>query len=137
MRKILDAWAILAWLNEERPASDAVQALLDQAEEGKVELGINMVNVGEVFYTLAKRKDAGCARAFWEDLQTAPIRIIGAPNSLILEAAQWKSQYPISYAEAFALATAHSENAVLVTGDPDFRRFIGRDPPMIEWIGRP
>lgn len=135
MRRILDAWAILAWLNAERPASDAVQALLDQAEEGKVELGINMVNVGEVFYTLAKRKGADCARGFWEDLQTAPIRIIDAPNSLILEAAQWKSQYPISYGDAFALATAHRENALLVTGDPDFRRFMGRDPAMVEWIG--
>lgn len=31
-------------------------------------------------------------------------------------------RYPISYADAFALATALEQNAALVTGDQEFRQ---------------
>jgi hypothetical protein len=36
-----------------------------------------------------------------------------------MEAAELKALHPISYADAFAVATARAERAVLVTGDPE------------------
>ena len=77
------------------------------------------------------------ALTFWEDFQTAPVRILDAPNSLILEAAEWKSRHRISYADAFALATAAREQAPLVSGDPEFQTFLHGGPIQIEWIGVP
>ncbi len=133
--KVLDAWAVLVWINKEQPGSDRVLALLERAERREIELSINMVNVGEVYYRLAKIRDEKFAHQFWEDFQTAPIRIAGAPNGLILEAAQWKSRWPISYADAFALATAIREQASLVTGDPDFQGHPESGAVRLEWIG--
>jgi ribonuclease VapC len=40
----------------------------------------------------------------------------------VLEAARIKARLPISYADAFAVATAQRERAVIVTGDPEFRK---------------
>ena len=37
-------------------------------------------------------------------------------------AAELKARYPISYADAFALASAIEHQAELVTGDPEFRQ---------------
>jgi predicted nucleic acid-binding protein len=137
MRKVLDAWALLAYLNEELPAADWVDTLLEQADRGEIQLLMNMVNVGEVYYRLAKSRSEARATAFWEDFQTTQIRIVPAPNELILQAARWKARYPISYADAFALATAIRENATLVTGDPDFLPVIKGLPDVaMEWIGR-
>ena len=48
--------------------------------------------------------------------------IIPCPNDLIYRAAELKARYPISYADAFALAMALEHSAVLVTGDPEFRQ---------------
>ena len=44
------------------------------------------------------------------------------PNDLIFRAAELKARYPISYADAFALASAIEHQAELVTGDPELRR---------------
>jgi ribonuclease VapC len=49
-----------------------------------------------------------------------PVRVVPAPNSLILKAARWKSRFRLSY-DAFAVATAVGERAALVSGDPELR----------------
>ena len=134
--RVLDSWAVMAWLNGEQPAKGRFVALLTEAAQGSVSLAMSMVNVGEVYYLLAKDKGQRFAVTFWEDFQTTPVRIVGAPNDLILEAAQWKSRHPISYADAFALATAVREQAVLVTGDPEFQPLAERGLVRLEWIGR-
>ena len=48
--------------------------------------------------------------------------ILPAPNSLIFEAAEYKAQYSISYADCFILASAVELEAVIVTGDPEFKK---------------
>ena len=134
--KVLDAWAVLAWIYGEEPAVAEVTVLLERAAAGAITLSMSMVNIGEVYYRLAKRSGRERATAFWEDFQTTPVRILPVPNSLILEAAHWKSRYPISYADAFAVATAIREQAVLVSGDPDFRALADAGDVQLEWIGR-
>ena len=134
--KVLDAWAVLAWIYGEPPAVAVVPVLLEQAAAGALTLSMSMVNIGEVYYQLARRSGREQAAAFWEDFQTTPVRILPVPNSLILEAAQWKSKYPISYADAFAVATAIREQSVLVSGDPDFRALAEAGELQLEWIGR-
>lgn len=138
MKKVLDAWALLAYLEEESPAADRLEALLDQADRGEIQLFMNMVNVGEVYYRLAKSQSESRARAFWEDFQTTQVKIVPAPNDLILEAARWKGRYPISYGDAFALATALREGASLVTGDADFLsvRADLSGTLQLDWIGK-
>jgi len=136
VRKVLDAWAVVAWLKNEMPASERVQDALEDADEGQLELLINVVNLGEAFCVVAKASDLNTAIAFLADFKSLPVRVLPAPNRLVLAAASLKAQYPISYADAFALATAVRERGPLLTGDPDLRPLAQSGPATMEWIGR-
>jgi ribonuclease VapC len=43
--------------------------------------------------------------------------ILPVPNNLIFQAAEYKAQYALSYADCFALASAVEYKATLVTGE--------------------
>lgn len=130
---VLDSWALLAWLKGEDPGRRQMRAFFDRAAQGKLELWMNMIDVGEVFYLLAKRGQRERAEALLEDMGSViPIKTLVPDGPLILEAARFKSRHPVSYADAFAAVTALSQDAPLVTGDPEFRSL----PDIrLEWIG--
>jgi len=134
-RKVLDSWAILSWLKGAPHATDRVRRLLEEAEKGRIDLLMSIINVGEVFYILAKNVDPKNAEDFLRDLRTMPLRTMAVPKALILGAARLKAQYPISYADAIAAETANRAGAPLVTGDPDFKPFIVGKVVQVEWIG--
>jgi predicted nucleic acid-binding protein len=134
-RKVLDSWAILSWLKGARHATDAVRRILEDSEHGRVELQMNIINVGEVFYILAKNAGPQEAEDFLRDFRQMPLKSVSVPKALVLAAARLKAKYPISYADAIAAETAVRAGAALVTGDPDFKRFIGGDLVQVEWIG--
>lgn len=67
------------------------------------------------------------------DLSSLPIHTVVRNRNLILDAARWKARAPISYADAFAVATAIEQKAELVAGDPELKRFRGQ---FVDWIGR-
>ena len=56
--KVVDAWALLAWLRNELPAASRVRDSLQQAEEGTLQLFMSWINAGEVYYMLARKHDA-------------------------------------------------------------------------------
>jgi len=61
-----------------------------------------------------------------------PIRSCSVDFNLIKEAAKIKSRHPLSYADAFAVATALREDADIITGDPEFKGVEGL--VSIEWL---
>jgi len=54
-------------------------------------------------------------------------------EAIWLLAEDYKSKGNISFADAFTIATAKKLNAILVTGDPEFKSFGGE--VKINWIG--
>jgi predicted nucleic acid-binding protein len=134
-RKVLDSWAILSWLKGAPHAADRVRHLLEDSEKGRIELLMSIINVGEVFYILAKNVSAKDAEDFLRDFKKMPIRSMAVPKVLVLGAARLKAKYPISSADAIAAETANRADAPLVTGDPDFKPFIGGTVVQVEWIG--
>ena len=82
---------------------------------------MNAINVGEVYYRTAKDISLDRAEAVLKRLSIMPILWVSNTSEQVLEAARLKARFPISYADAFALATAQREKASLVTGDPEFR----------------
>ena len=133
--KIFDSWAVLAWLKNQLPAADLVDAIWQEAKQGKIDLMMSIINLGEVFYITAKEKNIVSAELVLKEMQKLPIVISPAPNSLVIEAARLKGQYAIAYADAFAVATAQKENAILVTGDPEIKALIKLGIVQVEWIG--
>jgi len=116
---VLDAWAILALLQREEPAASIVKQLLENAETGDADLFISMINLGEVFYRVGKVKGENAARETMEEIRRLSLTIIPVTEEAVMAAAVFKMQYTISYADAFAVATAKDLEAILVTGDPE------------------
>lgn len=117
---VLDSYALLCFLKGEKGA-DRVEKYLNEARHHNVKLFFNMINAGEVFYITFR--EAGEQKAFetWGLVKNLPLEIVQNDESLVLKAAHLKAQYPFSYADAFAAATARWKSAVLVTADPEFK----------------
>jgi ribonuclease VapC len=133
---VLDSWAIIGWLQGEEPARTKLHELLEQASRAAAKLSISLINVGEVFYLIAKRHGAAPAERFLADLPMMPIQALLPDRKLILAAARLKSRYAISYADAFAAETARDQDAQLVTGDPELWRLSKQEPIDILWLGK-
>ncbi|WP_242455821.1 type II toxin-antitoxin system VapC family toxin [Dissulfurispira thermophila] len=94
---------------------------------------MNEINVGESYYIIARERGIKQADYFIETiLPNLPIDIISNSFNQIIDASKIKADHPISYADCFVVATAIREKAIIVTGDPDFKRF--EDIVDVEWI---
>jgi predicted nucleic acid-binding protein len=133
---VLDSWAIMAWLQGEEPARSKVREILERATvPGGGDVSMSMINIGEVFYLMAKRHGAAVAERFLSDVPTIPIQSLVPDRRLIVDAARLKSRFAISYADAFAVETARRQRAALVTGDPELLALSKQEPIEFLWIG--
>jgi predicted nucleic acid-binding protein len=55
-------------------------------------------------------------------------------EELLLSAASIKASFPLSYADAFAAATAQIHDAVLLTGDPEFKALEAKGIISVRWL---
>lgn len=125
----------MAWLKNQQPAAQRVRSLFEQAERSEHRLWMNIVNLGEVFYLTAKSKDLAWGEKVLTNLR-ARVGVVAASNELVMEAAHLKAKYPLSYADAFAAATALRRQAPLVTGDPELRTLAQEEEALtLDWIG--
>jgi predicted nucleic acid-binding protein len=118
-RFVLDAWAVLALLQREEPAAIRVRELLKEAQAGQAELAMSMINLGEVVYRVGKTKGETAAWETRAEIQRLPLAVLPAQEEATWAAVAWKMHHAISYADAFAVATAERLDAILLTGDPE------------------
>ena len=133
--RVLDTWAVMAWLRDEPPA-ERVDRLWSQAEQGRARLVMSAVNVGEVFYLTARWRGIPEAEIVLAHLHEMPLEIRPAPNAVIWAAARLKAAHRLSYADAFAVATALQERAPLVTGDLEMQALAEQGVLSLDWIRR-
>ena len=120
-RIVFDAHAILRWTQKE-PGYQKVKSLMVACREGSVSGYVNRINLGEVHYKTIRVLGPEGAKDFMENFVRLPITIVLPDEALIWKAAELKAQYPISYADCFAAATALIHNASVLTGDPEFKK---------------
>ena len=120
-KTLLDSFAVLAWIQDEKGAQ-FVEQLLYKAQEDKEHLILNIINLGEIYYRCARIRDLPFAKDILEKIGLLPITIYPCPNDLVLEAAEIKATYPLPLADAFIVATALREKARIITGDPEFKK---------------
>jgi len=120
--KVLDSWALMAFLHDE-PAAEDVEKLLVKAAEEKHKLLLCVVNWGEIYYSIARAEGEAIAEQKAADLATLAIELVGVGEDLQLvrEAARLKASKKMAYADCFAAALARLRNVELVTGDPEFK----------------
>ncbi len=118
-RLVLDSWALLSTFYVEQPACETVEQMLLDASKGKVLLWLSSINLGEIYYSVGRRRSLQAANDTISRLRQMPITIDPVDEEIVLQAASYKMRYPISYADAFAVTTAVQHDARLVTGDPE------------------
>jgi predicted nucleic acid-binding protein len=123
---VLDAWALLAMLQGEEPAASRVRQLLLTGERQEATLLLSIINLGEVYYRIGKRRNREAAIDVLTDIRRLPLTITPASDEMVLAAADLKTEFAISYADAFAAALADHTDAILVSGDPEFDQLQGR-----------
>lgn len=129
-KRVLDAYALLAYLKEESGHATVKELM---ASEG-VDLLINSINLGEVFYIIARTRGIREADYFLTViLPSLPVTVLGNSLEEVIEAARLKASHALSFADCFAAATAIRERAALVTGDPEFKKLA--KVVDIDWVG--
>lgn len=116
---VVDSWAALAFLRKEGSADATMRRYLKRADSGNVRLLMNVVNLGEVYYRMIQLAGEDNADEHLRLLRKLPIEMIPVRESLALEAGRIKAQHRISFADAFAVATARVEHGTVLTGDPE------------------
>ena len=115
---VLDAFALLAYLNDE-PGAARVEQVLVQAGKGKCRLLASIINLGELLYIIERRGGPSKAQDALALIQQLPIDVLPADEQAVFEAAHIKAARALSYADAFAAAAAIRENAVILFTSPD------------------
>lgn len=120
MSIVLDTQAALILYLDEKGA-ERVADLLSQVLEGKIKAYMNVVNLAELYYILARKSDK-VADEKEGNLRSYGVKVVPVEDgALWKEAALLKAMHKLSLADAFAAATAKSLKSTLVTGqDPDF-----------------
>jgi predicted nucleic acid-binding protein len=128
---VLDSYALLAYLQAE-PGGERIRDLLREARTGKSHLFLSLINLGEISYIVARRSGDLVADVSVRDILRLPVQVADASMNRVMAAARVKAHYPVSYADAFAVALAQELKATVVTGDPEFKKAEALAP--ILWI---
>lgn len=119
-RYVLDANALVGFLEGRVPAAERVLRLLMEAATNELPLLMSAVNWGEAFYVEWRFGGESKANAAESRLRTLPILVIAADYPRATRAAALKQKHNLGYADAFAAELAIERGAWLVTADPEF-----------------
>src|SRR3989304_7827800 len=117
---VLDTWAVIAYLEDE-PSAPQIADLIASAHEDSIPVFMTVVNVGEVWYIIAREVSEEEANNSIKELHDLRIQFEDVDWTLTQEAARFKSQNKMSYADCYAAALAKIRKAELVTGDGEFK----------------
>jgi ribonuclease VapC len=131
-KKLLDSYALLAYLNKEN-GFEKVRNVLANAQKTGYPVFMNELNVGETYYILYRKRGPEQAEYFLDTVMAGlPISLISNDFNAVVSASKIKARYPLSFVDCFAVATAQREDAVILTGDPEFEnveKFV-----KIDWL---
>jgi predicted nucleic acid-binding protein len=133
INRVFDSWALIAFLEDE-PAAEEIESLIAQANEPDNELWVTTVNLGEVWYSVARSHSENEADRAVTEILRLGFKAANVDWELAREAATFKAKAKLAYADCFAAALAKKRNADLVTGDPEFQQLSTQI--KIHWLPR-
>ena len=114
---LLDACAVIAYLNDEEGA-DKVEGFLWESAQRPGVLFLHEVNLLEIYYGVYRDESEQLAEETYEKVLNLPIKIVaGLKKSVFKEAGRLKAIYRVSLADSIALAEAKMRRIPLVTCD--------------------
>ncbi len=114
---VLDACAMIAFLNDEEGAQK-VEQLLSQGDRTPNTLFIHEINLLEIYYGVYRDENKELAEQTYVKVVNLPIKVVkGLRKNVFKEAGRLKAVYRISLADSIALAEARIRRIPLVTCD--------------------
>jgi len=120
MIRVLDAHGLLVFLEKEAGYEKVEQSFVAAVEKDK-SLLMASVNFGEVYYIVLRECGQDKAREIEKIIRTLPVEIIDVDMQLAREAARFKANHKMSYADCFAAALAKLHKGEVITGDKEFK----------------
>jgi predicted nucleic acid-binding protein len=117
---VVDSWAVIAYFDDEGSA-EYIGKLFGDAHESGIPLLMTVINLGEVWYSIARERSDTDAEQSIQDVADLGITIVDADWQLTHQAARFKAKGRIAFADCFAAALAKREHAPVMTGDPEFK----------------
>ena len=135
MNHVLDACALLAFLNDEEGA-DKIEELLDLSIAGNTIVSMSIVNLLEVYYGELRDKGGDIAQVVLDMVQHYSVNIIHTVSEQAFhEAARLKATYRISIADCIGLATTVELSGQFVSSDHhELDMIAAREPIPILWF---
>ncbi len=130
-RIVLDSFALLRFFQKEE-GHETVADILSGIEERGARVMLNVINLGEIAYIVQRRLGERRKMETLMHVRRLGVEILPAPERLVFRAAGIKARYPLSYADAFVVASAVEQGASIVTGDPEFRAVAHLAP--VTWL---
>lgn len=128
---VLDSYAILAFFEKEDGWDTMAQLLADGAADRRTLYGC-VVNWGEVLYVTERVYGLEKAEEVNAIMEELPIEWIDADRALTREAARFKVDGGLAYADCFAAGLARQTDGEVVTGDPEFETVADQIP--VRWL---
>jgi len=129
---IFDSYALLKLFQKEKGYEKVIR-LLAEIEKHGITKYINAINLGEIIYSTKREFGDQKKLEVLANIERLNFIILPVPNNLIFQAAEYKAQYSISYADCFILASAIEHKAFVVTGDPEFKK-VEKLLAGISWV---
>ena len=134
MHYILDACALLAFLNDEEGADTIEELLIQSATDNSVSMSI--VNLLEVYYCELRDKGSEIAQIVLDMVQHYSIKIVNMVSEQVFhEASRLKTTYKMSLADCIGIATALELSGQFVTSDHhELGSMAENEPTCIFWF---
>ncbi|MBI5789297.1 MAG: type II toxin-antitoxin system VapC family toxin [Candidatus Schekmanbacteria bacterium] len=118
---IFDSFSLLRLFQKE-PGYEKIIKLLKHIETHRLFKYLNAINMGEIIYISKREFGNQYKLEILAQIERLEFIILPVTNELIFQAAELKADYSISYADCFLLASAIQNQAIIVTGDPEFKK---------------
>jgi ribonuclease VapC len=118
---IFDSHALLKLFQKEK-GYEKVSQLLEEIRRSGSGKFLNVINLGEIVYTTKREFGDQKKLEVLANIERLNFTLLPVSNHLVFQAAEYKAQYNISYADCFILASAIGQKASIVTGDPEFKK---------------
>jgi predicted nucleic acid-binding protein len=129
---LFDSHALLRFFQREA-GHEQVARLLEHAHRTKTKKLLCAINLGEII-SITKRAFGDQKKIeVLAHIERLGFTVLPVPNSLVFQAAEYKAEHSISFADCFALAAAVDQKASIVTGDPEFRKV--EHLVNVVWVG--
>jgi ribonuclease VapC len=115
---VLDSFALVSFFHKEAGWKKVKEVFYELSSASQKAL-LSIINWGEFYYIVKRRAGKQKAEETLALLEQLPVKILSVDDELVKEAAEIKADYPVSYADAFCIATAQRSEADILTNDSE------------------